>query len=271
MAVFHADALVIRTRDYGESDRIITLFARDRGKLQAIAKGARKPKSKQRAGTQLFTYADFLLHKGQSLNTINQVSPKESFSHLWGDLERSLAATGMAELLDIATIPEQPHPELFTLTLSYFFLLEHFDPCVLQSAYALRLLSHLGYRPYLGECVECRENVANARVWFSPEAGGTLCPRCQRSFTGRWLQAGSLAFMRQLLQADLTRLDRLRWNTRMRTEIKDALQAYCEQKFERSLRSWGVGNLIAENVGQHNDGKEGKPDERSVVDRDRED
>ena len=121
VAVYHADAIVIRSREYGESDRILTIFSRENGKLQAIAKGVRKPKSRQRGGTQLFTYADFLLYRGKSLDTVSQVSPKESFPHLWDDLDRTMAATGIAELLDISVMTEQPQPELFSLTLTCFF------------------------------------------------------------------------------------------------------------------------------------------------------
>jgi DNA repair protein RecO (recombination protein O) len=60
VAVYSADAIVIRSREYGESDRLITLFSREMGKIEAIAKGVRKPKSTQRGGTQLFTYSDLL-------------------------------------------------------------------------------------------------------------------------------------------------------------------------------------------------------------------
>lgn len=271
MAVYHADAIVIRSREYGESDRLITLFSRELGKLQAIAKGVRKPKSRQRAGVQLFTYADYLLHRGRSLDTVNEASPKESFSHLWNDFDRTMAATGMAELLDIATISGQAHQEAFTLTLTAFFLLEHFDPLLLQSAYALRLLTLFGYHPLLGECAECGTKVGGQNQFFSPAAGGTLCIRCQGDFNGRWLSAGSIAFMRQLLVGDLTKLDRLRWNPWMRQEILETIRIYCEQKFERGLLSWQMGNQVRDDVGQHSDGKEVQHDGRSVIDRTRED
>ncbi len=107
MAVYHADAIVIRSQEYGESDRILTVFSREYGRIQVIAKGVRKPKSRQRGGTQLFTYADFLLYRGRSLDTVSQVSPKESFAHLWNDLERTMAATGIAELLDVSVMTGQ--------------------------------------------------------------------------------------------------------------------------------------------------------------------
>ena len=277
MGVYHADALVIRSREYGESDRLLTLFSREHGKIQAVAKGVRKPKSRQRAGAQLFTYADYLLYKGKTLDTVNQVSSKECFPHLWMDLEKSLAATAMAELLDLATIPGQSYPELFTLTFSSFFLLEQFEPALVQSAYTLKLLAHLGYRPRFVECAECGKKVQGERLLFSPEAGGVVCRECQTqtqgqnpnpsqaTIVGRWVRGGSLALMRQLLQGDFNKLDRIRWNEWMKKEILDTLQFYCEQTFDKRLKSWSMGSRLV-NVGHDQSGKGDQVHEPSVMD-----
>lgn len=255
MAVYHADALVIRSRELGESDRALTLFARELGKLQAVAKGARKPKSRQRAGAQLFTYGDFLIHKGKTLDTVNQCSPKESFPHLWFDLDRLLAATGIAELLDMATIPGQPNQRLFGLTLTCFFLLKDFEPALVLSAYTLRLLTLLGYRPCLGECAECGESITGERLFFSAEAGGTLCGHCLEAYSGRWMRAGSVAFMRQLLQAELTKIDRLRLPVQMRQEILETLRRYVEHRYERPLKAWRWGNSLGSELAKNDEDK----------------
>jgi DNA repair protein RecO (recombination protein O) len=265
VGVYHADALVIRSREYGESDRLLTLFSREHGKIQAVAKGVRKPKSRQRAGAQLFTYAEYLLYKGKTLDTVNQASPKESFPHLWMDLDMSLAATAIAELLDQATPPGHPYPELFTLTFSCYFLLANCEPALVQSAYTLKLLAHLGYRPRLLECAECGKKVQGERLLFSPEAGGVVCRECQTQtqIVGRWVRGGSLALMRQLIQVELTKLDRIRWNEWMKKEILDTLQFYCEQTFDKRLKSWSMGSRLV-NVGQDASGKDDQSHERSV-------
>lgn len=267
MGVYHADALVIRSREYGESDRLLTLFSREYGKIQAVAKGVRKPKSRQRAGAQLFTYAEYLLHKGKSLDTVNQVSPRESFPHLWTDLDMSMAATAIAELLDLATLPGQPHPELFTLTFSSLFLVESCDPALVQCTYALKLMNYLGYRPRLRSCAECGQRVQGERLLFSPDAGGVVCRQCQtqgNSFAvGRWVSGGSLGLMRQLLQGELEKLNRLRWNQWSKKEILEASQYFCEQTLDKPLRSWSMGNRLV-NVGQNPSGKDDLNERRDV-------
>lgn len=270
MGVYHADALVIRSREYGESDRLLTLFSREHGKIHAIAKGVRKPKSRQRAGAQLFTYAEYLLHKGKTLDTVNQVSPKESFPYLWTDLEMSMAATAIAELLDVATIPGQPHPELFTLTFSSLFLIETSDSAMVQSAYALKLMNYLGYRPRFMECAECGQKVQGDRLLFSPDSGGVVCRQCQTQASppiiGRWISGGSLGLMRQLLLGELEKLNRLRWNEWMKKEILDASQFLCEQTLDKPLKSWSMGSRLV-NVGQNPSGKDVLNHERRDVDR----
>ena len=222
-----------------------------------MAKGVRKPKSRQRAGVQLFTYGDFLIHKGKTLDTVSQCSPKESFGFLWNDLDRSFAATGIVELLDISTVKAQPNPELFALTLTCLFLLEQFDPFLVLGAYALRLMTLMGYRPLLGECAECGVTVHGDRLFFSSDAGGTLCGDCREIYAGRWIRAGSVAFMRQLIRADITKIDRLRWSAWMQQEILEILRLYLEYKFERPLKAWRMGSLTSDDLGQHLNGKEG--------------
>ncbi|HHV65749.1 MAG TPA: DNA repair protein RecO [Peptococcaceae bacterium] len=244
MAVYKADAIVIRSREYGESDRLVTLFSREHGKLEAIAKGVRKPKSTQRGGTQLFTYADFLLYKGKSLDIVTQAQPKESFSHLWEDFDRTIAASGMAELLDISTTREQPEPELFTLTLSFFFMLKHLDPYIAQAAYALKLMDFEGYLPVMDSCFQCAKDLEGEYAFLSTEAGGFLCSVCKNNQIVKPFSPGSMAFIRQLGKVDFKKLDRLRWNKKMREEILEGLGFFCEEKFERKLQAWRQGREL---------------------------
>ena len=269
MGVYHADAIVIRSRQFGESDNILTLFSREVGKINAVAKGVRKPKSRQRGGAQLFTYGQYLIHKGRNLHTINQASPKESFSHLWTDLDKTMAATASAELLDLATIPGQPHPELFTLTFSAFFLLAEEEPALVQCAYALKLMTYLGYRPLFKECTECGAKVQGERLLFSPELGGVVCGQCQLQrkspIQGQRISGGSLGLMNQLLQGDLKKLGRIRWNQWMKNEILDTIQKYCEITLDKRLKSWRMGSRLV-NVGQNPGGKDEQDNEPREVD-----
>ncbi|MDR1604827.1 MAG: DNA repair protein RecO [Gracilibacteraceae bacterium] len=211
MAVFQADALVLRSREYGEADRILTLFSREYGKIEAVAKGVRRPASKQRGGTQLFTYADFLLHRGRTLATVQQAQPRESFPHLWGDWEKSRAAAIMAELLDAVTVREEPAAELFRLTLAGFFLIAAVEPDLLITAYALKTLEAQGH-------------------WSAAASDSPDAP----------LGPGSRAMLRRLLLTPPEQLDRLRWSREMRDEIVPFVRRWAETRLERRLAAWNL-------------------------------
>jgi DNA repair protein RecO (recombination protein O) len=209
MAVFQADAIVIRSREYGEADRLLTLFSREHGKIEAVAKGVRRPASTQRGGTQLFMYADFLLHRGRALATVRQAQARESFSHLWGDWEKSRGAAMMAELLDAVTLRGEAAPELFRLTLVSFFLLADVEPTLLVMAHALKALKEQGF-------------------WAESAAGET------------GLGAGSQAMLRRLLLTPEDQLGRLRWSQAMREEISGYVRFQAEARLEKKLAAWGI-------------------------------
>ena len=85
--IFTTDAVVIRERQSGEADRLLTLLTRDRGVINAFAKGACRPKNKLHSSTQLFSYASFTLYEGKSIS-VNEAAQKELFFGLREDIEK---------------------------------------------------------------------------------------------------------------------------------------------------------------------------------------
>lgn len=216
MGSYKADALVIRSREYKESDRLVTLYAREFGKISALAKGARKSTSKQRGGVQLYTYADFMLYKGRSLDTVQQAHPREVFLYLWDDYERVCGAACMAELLDAATPDGEADEGAFLLSLKFLFMLELLDPLVAVTAYGLRLMSCLG---------------------FLGDDGDGDAPG-DPGFLGAGLTEGTRNVWRQLRSMPWERMGRLHLSPVQRREMCRGLRGFCENKAERKLRAW---------------------------------
>jgi len=100
MAAIKTRGIVIRERAYSEQDKILTLFTEQEGKIQAIAKGARRRKSTLGAATQLFTYCEFVYWPSKNLATINQAEVIESYYKLSNDLYKMALASYGLELLD---------------------------------------------------------------------------------------------------------------------------------------------------------------------------
>jgi DNA repair protein RecO (recombination protein O) len=109
---YSTQAIVLRNRNLGEKDRIMTLLSPEIGKFCAVAKGSRAPKSKLAAVSQPFTFARFLVARGRSLDIATQAEVEQAHTHIAGDLLRTAWATYLCELCDF--VPEhQPDEELF--------------------------------------------------------------------------------------------------------------------------------------------------------------
>ncbi len=238
LALYKTDALVVRARNYGEADKILTLFSREFGRIQAIAKGVRKPKSKLRGGVQLFSHSSFLLHKGKSLDTVSQVEQKESFLWLLEDLERLTHAAYMAELLDAALWENEEGQEMFLLTLTCFYLMQSLEPRLVTRCFEFRLMQLLGYKPQIEACVVCSAPVNGEKRQFSSDLGGVLCSRCgYQDHQSIEVSGGALAVINQLLKMDLRKLDRLKIPPQLGREIERLSRQFLMAKLEKRFRS----------------------------------
>ena len=102
---YRTEAVVIRRSDFGEADRLLTLFSADRGKTRAIAKGARKPQSRKTGHVELFMRSKFLIAEGRDLDIVTQAEMVEAYAPLRDDLVRATYASYAVELLDQTRLP----------------------------------------------------------------------------------------------------------------------------------------------------------------------
>lgn len=237
MGLYKAEAIVLRGRDYGEADRLLTLYSREHGKIPALAKGVRKPRSRLRGGVQPFTHSLFVLYQGRALDTVTQSDARETFPGLASDLTLFASASYLAELVDVLTPERQGNEQVFLWLLAAFHLLGREDPELVCRLAELRLLAALGYRPELYRCVSCGAQDLEG-AFFGPGAGGVLCPAC-RALDGEAVavRAGTLKLMQRLAQADPRLLGRLRASGENRREMAAALAAFIHHRSERPLRS----------------------------------
>ena len=241
MALYNVDAVVIRVRDFDEADKIAVLLTREEGKVQAIAKGARRPRNRYSAATQLFTQVKAQLFHGRSLDTLSQVEIVESFRHLREDLVRMAYATYACEVMDALLAEKQKHeaPFLLLLTTLHLFNEPEIQPEPVLRAYELKLLSMMGFRPSLEACVNCgTHEVAGPQIRFSPALGGVLCPTCASEGEAVLrISRGALESMKHLLDGDIRRANVIRLGKEMAEELDRALTHYILLRTERKLKS----------------------------------
>lgn len=149
-------AFVLATLDYGDSDRIVSLFTLEHGRLKAFARRARN--SRRRFGAALENFARIEAHVGvkQGLSGLQQAEIHSIYPSIRGDLGRIAHALYACELVDVMTPEGQPLPRLFRLLAAYLERLET-SPASEEERrfFEINLLNILGYRPSLESCGRC--------------------------------------------------------------------------------------------------------------------
>jgi len=197
-------AVVLRTVDHGESDRVVTLLARGHGKLAAFARGARASKRRFSGALEPFTLLTAELAGrggvGDRLLRLDSVSPERAFQSIRGDLARIACAAYAVEVARELTRDREPHDELFDLLVDYLGRLDDAParPAALR-AFELAALAATGFQPRLDGCARCGEALTGEGLSFAPADGGALCGRCAATGAGALpLSAGTLAALLRL-------------------------------------------------------------------------
>lgn len=224
-------AVILKSRKWGEADRIVTVYSLKFGKLRGVARGARRLKSQFGAGLEPFVHASLNLFEkqGDSLYRITQVDIQESFQGLREDLEQMAAAGRLVNLVSAITVEGDPSPGIFTLLLGALQALqESKDPLLWVLLYQIRVLGETGFCPQTQHCAICGTTAARDQSRFSPKAGGMICRLClsQQSGYSFPMSPGSWAFLSQASHITPSVLTRLKATGRVRQELEAAIESF---------------------------------------------
>lgn len=236
MGLYKTEAIVLGYRLLGEADKILTLFSPQQGKIHAVARGVRRPRSRLLGGTQLFTHSNFLILEGRNLDNISQCEIKESFHALRTNLEYMAYGLYFAELIRASTPLEDKNRELFNFLLKTQRVLPGWqDPEVLKFIYEIKLMALQGFAPELFCCVSCGGKLSG-QIRFSPPLGGVVCGQCHHQ-GGVVLSPEVLMTLRRFLRCTYEELSGLRVEESLKPLIKSALQAFIVYRIDRRLKT----------------------------------
>jgi DNA repair protein RecO (recombination protein O) len=241
MVIRHAEAIIVRSRDYGEADRLITFFTRNHGQLTGIAKGARRSRKRfvntlEPLSYVLLTYAE---RTTAGLVRIDASELRDPFTSLRGDVSRLAYASLGCEMIMHLAPERQANPLLFSLLHHYLQRLEQTtDPENTALLFQIRALCLGGYAPNLQACLRCGREVQAGEAWFfSVAEGGLLCEIHARGSSTHPVSPGGLFLLRQAQHLSLDRLWRLRFHVRCREECRVLLLDLIRHHLERDLKS----------------------------------
>lgn len=248
---YKTKAIVLRTLDYGESDRIVTFYTADFGKLKGIAKGARR--SKRRFANTLEPFACLQLlfsrrrHDGLSL--IEEGTVINHYPGIAGDLKKTLYASYMLDITEQFTVENKRNEELFYLLQEFIESMDVDDASEdIVRFFEMRLLRLVGYEPVLDRCIACKAPVGNGDIYrFSLREGGVKCSLCSpRDDDFLSLSPGTIKYL--LLGKDLEKdkLSRLILSGRSADESRHFLGRFIEHLLGKELKSLRVMREIQE-------------------------
>lgn len=220
------EGIVIRTNDYGETNKIVTIYTRELGKVGVMARGAKKPNSRLTSSTQLFTYGYFLFQKSSGLGGLQQGETISSMRGIREDIFLTAYASYAAELLDKSTEQNEPNPFLFELFNQTLQLLnEGVDPDVLLYIFEMKIVNVLGLYPQLDSCVNCSSK--DGTFHFSIRENGFICHRCFEADPYRLpISQATAKLLRLFYYFDLERLGKVTVKPETKAELKLVIDSY---------------------------------------------
>ena len=177
---YRCEAIVLRRQNFGEADRLLTVFSLERGKLRLIAKGVRKPRSRKAGHVEPFTRVALINSRGRNLDIISQAEALDLYLLLRENLRFLGRAAYIAELIDRFSVDHEENRRLYRLLADSFSRLDEEGASARSVVryFEIRLLELVGYRPELFQCVRCGAEIRPEDQFFSHQEGGVVCPRC---------------------------------------------------------------------------------------------
>jgi DNA repair protein RecO (recombination protein O) len=233
-------ALVLRKTKLGETDLILTLLAADGRQVRAVAKGARKSKSRLGARVEPFSVLDLLLHTGRNLEIVAEAETVQTHGGLRADYDRTTAAAVVVDVLDKGSTEGQAEPQLFDMALVTLDVMETapvpaLEPLVL--AFLLKSLAMHGYRPSLDRCAACGGEISGP-IAFSVDAGGVLCNRCAAAESGAQpMAAEAREALRSLLRSRMSEVPAIVTDPATARDVRWIVRAYTGFHIPARLRA----------------------------------
>ena len=232
-------AIVLRHADYREHDRMLTLLSPSLGRIEALCRGCKRPKSPLLSASEWFALGEYVLFSGKGHTTVSACSVTESFFPLRTDYDRLKYATYLLAIAEASAQPGERAVELFTLLARSLSRLSYTDrsPQAVAAAFLLHFSAVSGYRPRLSHCVHCGRAVEEGGIrWMDIENGGLLCGSCQAPPPSALrVSPAQVSWMRDVLRRGVDK-----------TDLPDAeapgalLGTYVEARMEKKIRNEGL-------------------------------
>jgi DNA repair protein RecO (recombination protein O) len=248
---FRSEAIVISHKDWGEADRMLWLYTRKLGKVQAIAKGVRKMRSRKAGHLEPFTCSNLMFARGRSFLIVTQAETLAPFLDLREDLLKVGYAAYVSELLDRFTYEEDDNHLIYQLLKDTLTRIDgEPEPYPAVRYFEIHLLDLLGYKPELTNCVNCDSLIQPEDQFFSISLGGVVCPRCGSHIQdARPISMNTLKYLRHFQRSSYQEAARATLSSELNRDLEHFLQRYITYILERDLNTPAFITRVKDNSG----------------------
>lgn len=225
---YKTEAIVLRTRDLSEKDRIVTFLSPSEGKFDVVCKGAKRIDSKFAGRIEPLNILNLFIATGRNLDVLVQAELFCAFPKIRGDLERSATALYILDMVNRRVEKSEENWKLYNLVKKMLILMEkEVDPELVARTFEIRFLSIMGYLPHLSSCVTCDRQ--GDYLYFDYRRGGVICNNCasvNNEDEGKIISPGTLRLLRFLANCRLDAIAKLKIDALIRGELKQILSNY---------------------------------------------
>lgn len=236
-------AIILDSRNYKESDKIVTLIAPQTGRFSGIAKGANKSKKRFLNKLELFSHLiiRYVNRKNSGLALIEDAELIDSFISIRMDVKRYAAASFIREVLLTALSDHQNETTIFNLACRTFHAVDNDkNPLNAVAIFLIRLYEHLGYCPTLSHCCSCGAGCDTRNFAFHYLHAGLICEQClpRLNSNSTAISPGTIRLLQTSLTEPLSRLNRIYFSGQSLNQSLPILYKYGRNLFQREFQSW---------------------------------
>ena len=245
MTTKNMTAIILKVNDLGESDKIVTFYSKQAGRLAGIAKGAKRSKKRFSNKLEMFSLLDVIYddRRRSGLVRIVEAELLTPFMSLRGNYDRYVSAVLACELIYYWSRDYDADKHVFSLLL---WALQSIDngspPQMVQIFFQVKLYTLLGYRPHLSGCIKCQNTGQSGMPYvFHPARHGLLCRNCYPALVSREtvpLSMNTIKLLQHAQDLPMEKLDRLRFSDASIHEALLLFQVYGHYLLQREIAAW---------------------------------
>ncbi|CFY00653.1 Recombination protein O, RecO [Syntrophomonas zehnderi OL-4] len=246
---YQSRGVILKSRDFKDSDKLLSIFTEKDGKVKAIAKGVKKPKSSLRSCVQPFCHSFLYLNRGREMDLITQGRLLDFYGNSRQDLERALHCLYLMELLDKSLLEHVPLPGLYHTLINVLKAIneQELNPLYIRY-FETQLLVHLGYQPVLRHCVKCGQQL-DKKIFFDLAEGGLTCLSCSRENEYQMVFSGeTLGLLRFMTEGNLQAVNRIKASPAGLKQLELFLEKYLEYHLDRRFKTKNTISLMKKNM-----------------------